>query len=289
MRVLLGLVFFGWLFWNLVLRELYIELKYRKAKPIVIPDEMKKEELFAFLKENLNYPEKFDLYYNECGDITVTCKYGEHILTMDNDSLYVSRNGGNRGKNTEEAECLGAYIQKLFNVNAPVNPYNMYRKMKSHKKRWLSIQVGILLFFLIFSVSVVKKSNVDDSLASKNISESYLPDYSESLTVGEAFENFFDDGKWEKFSDGSVEYVDYSGKCLYGEETVDVCIRFWVSDEKFKVESVMFDGEEIDMMLEEALFNAIYEQDENEVYEDYETEEYDNGLEGSAKADSYYE
>ena len=263
MGIFLALVFFAWILWILAFREAYIGLKYRKPMPISLSDNIEKEELYTILKEKLDYPSKIEIYYDEYGNIAITGKYGVHILTISDENLYISRNNSHKNRNMEEAECLGAYIQKLFDSDAPVNPYLMYKKMTNYGKKRLGITAFLLLFCLVVSLSAIKDSDVDDGFSSNNISSSYLTGYSEDITIGEAFDNFFANGEWKKFSDGSVEYVDYSGEFMLGEDSVNVCIRFWTSDKKFKVESVTIDGEEVDGLFEESLFTKIYENSES--------------------------
>ena len=80
MSTLLVLAAAAWLFWNLSFRAVYISLKYRNARPIPYPGGMDKESIFQLLKEKLDYPTKKALYYNERGEITIECKYGQHPL-----------------------------------------------------------------------------------------------------------------------------------------------------------------------------------------------------------------
>lgn len=258
MSTLLVLAAAAWLFWNLSFRAVYISLKYRNARPIPYPGGMDKENIFQLLKEKLDYPTKKALYYNERGEITIECKYGQHVLTIDNSNIYIGRNGSHHAKNTEEAECLDSYIRKIFNPNEPVNPYRQYKKMKSHRKNWILIQVVVIIACIIaFSIGA-GESDLGDAYMSNNISVSYLTQYSSTISIGDAFDNFFDDGKWSSYAEGALNYVDYTGSCRFGNENVNVVIRFWTSDTEFKVHSVFIDGEEASILGQAALLEAIY-------------------------------
>ena len=156
-----------------------------------IPKELEKEDVFSILNEKLNYPVKTHIYYDEKGIVNIKSKYGTHSLKFDDGNLYVGREEKQSSKYIEEAECLSAYIQKLFSADASVNPYRLYKKMMSHRRNWIIILIIMLVIFVGFLISTVEETNLDDSFSSKNISSSYLTQYSDSVTIGEAFDDFF--------------------------------------------------------------------------------------------------
>lgn len=257
MKIFLLVIAAAWFIWNASFRAEYIKIKYKKPKAILLPASFDKERLFQFLNEKLTYPTKKALFYDENGKIIIECKYGQHILSIDGNNLYVGRKS-HHAKNIEEAECLDSYIRKLFDSNASVNPYNQYKKMNSHKKKWIIIQLAMVaVCILIFAIGA-DETGLDDSYSSNNISESYLTQYSSNITVGEAFDNFFADGEWSNYSEGAVEYIDYSGTCTIDGEPANVVIRFWCSETEFRVHCVFLNGEEVPQVMELSLFESIY-------------------------------
>lgn len=258
MGVMLLIVAAAWFFWNACFRKTYIIIKYKNPKPIKIPNNTEKEEVYKALNEKLNFPEKKSIFFDEYGNIVIECKYGNHPIIIEDNCIFVGRETAYGEKHTEEAEVLDAYIRKIYDINAPVNPNEKYKKMKNYRKNWILIQIAMVAALLVMLAMGSHEAGIDDAVSSNFISSSYLTQYSEEVTIGEAFDAFFADGSWETHSDGAMEYIDYSGNCLLGEEDVNVVIRFWKSDEQFKVENVFINGNEISVITETALFEAIY-------------------------------
>lgn len=245
MSTFLVIIAFGWLFWNLAFREWYIYYKYKKAKPINIPVDSNKQSVFSILKNSLSYPDLKSIHWDTNGDIMIVGKYGKHKITIENNSLYVGRDHSKHSKNIEEAEIIDVYIRKIFDTTYPDDPYDKYKKMKKHKKNWVLIQLGIIIAAVIaFSVGM-PDSDLYESQTSNNISNSYLNSYSETITIGKAFDAFFSDGKWSSYSEGAINYIDYTGTCMYGDEQAEMIIRFWHSDIEFRVEEIYINGEKM--------------------------------------------
>ena len=82
-------------------------------------------------------------------------------------------------------------------------------------------------------------------------------------TVGEAFDNFFADGKWESFEaeDGEL-VVEFNGVCEYDGEEVDFCMQFEVDEdgEEFEVYAAELDGDSLSNFEILAMLEVIYEE-----------------------------
>lgn len=53
----------------------------------------------------------------------------------------------------------------------------------------------------------------------------------DSATVGDAFDQFFSDGKWESFkSDNGQHIVEFNGKCRWNNKPADFRVQFKFTD-----------------------------------------------------------
>lgn len=120
------------------------------------------------------------------------------------------------------------------------------------------IGLGIVI---VISLAVVLKP---DFLANifqpgANVRNAYLPQYSEAVTVEDAFDNFFDNGKWGTYKKNDYSYVTFTGACEYFGERADVKITFKITGENFLVDHLDVNGiTQNDLMLY-ALLAKVYE------------------------------
>lgn len=256
---------FLYFLWQLDGRNIYICFRYSKEKGIPFNYEISREELMEKIRKDLHYPGLKETYYDECGRITLRCTFGPHSLKMEDGVLYISKSealGSIRKKShyLEEAECIKAYIQKMFDPDAPVNPSHRYNKLKKFRVKTL---VAIAIVFICAGAMLIyadseSPNSLVDATKSSNISQSYLTSYSETVTIGEAFDNFFSETEWVPHSDGAREYVDFKGNCMYGDDTVTMIIRFAVGAERFEIESITMDGEVLSPLDEAAVLETVY-------------------------------
>lgn len=53
------------------------------------------------------------------------------------------------------------------------------------------------------------------------------------ITYGQAFANYFGDGKWEYFrSEDDCDVVEFTGKCNYQGKNTDIVVQFVVTNKK---------------------------------------------------------
>ena len=138
----------------MIFRHLYIKLKYSKdVDGIAFDPTLSSEELMGLLEQKLKYPGLKELQYDENGNVLIVADYGKHSIVLKNGRLYVGRiytgldGSAKSARNIEEAECLKAYLQKIYDIKAPINPYNQYQRFKGARKR--------SLFSIIISIVVV--------------------------------------------------------------------------------------------------------------------------------------
>lgn len=114
----------------------------------------------------------------------------------------------------------------------------------------IGIVLGIL-YFVFFRNSPVN-----------SIKESYLSSYSESVTIGDAFDEFFSHPKWESGVDeNGRKVVNFYGGCLYYDEEIDVTVQFLFSSDEsqFEVYAVEFNDIPQNIFVINGLLETVYE------------------------------
>lgn len=91
------------------------------------------------------------------------------------------------------------------------------------------------------------------------IRESYLTEYSDTITIGDAFDRFFSDGKWSHYREDDNSYVVFKGNCMYLGEKSDVRVTFQITGDSFRVYSVDIDGVNLGYIMMWAFLSAVYE------------------------------
>lgn len=91
------------------------------------------------------------------------------------------------------------------------------------------------------------------------VRNAYLSQYSEKVTVEEAFDHFFENGKWSEYETKRYSYVVFSGVCEYQGERADVEITFKITGENFVVDSLDLNGQTQNKLILYALLASIYE------------------------------
>lgn len=117
--------------------------------------------------------------------------------------------------------------------NAPIEP--------KKKKKKLGIIIGVVAaLVLIISIACC----VYDS-GPNVVKDAYLTQYSSSVTVGDALDDFLGDEKWKRFkgSDGK-DFIECSGTCTCDGEDATAKIKFLLEGDEFTVYEVKIDGED---------------------------------------------
>lgn len=92
-----------------------------------------------------------------------------------------------------------------------------------------------------------------------NVRNAYLTQYSETVTVEDAFDNFFDNGKWGTYKENDYSYVTFTGACEYLGERADVKITFKITGENFLVERLDVNGTTQNDFMLYGLLTKVYE------------------------------
>ena len=282
MMVFLLIVLVLFAFWLFRGRGWWVVYRHREQW-IELPVGTTREDLMSVLKKDLTYRYLKEIYYDENGNVAIVGKYNTYPLLLKENRLFVSgavtsdlnfeppkglvgalskighnsnRFSKENARIVEEIECIHAYILKIFDHDAPIDTHKkvkaMTRAANYAKIAYATIALAIALLFVI-----VFKNNFGNK---NKISNAYLTEYSSTVTIGEAFEDFFSDPKWKSYEEGIQEYVDFQGGCVWGEKSVTVVITFLINDDSFVIDSIQVDGEELPIILHYSLLEAVYQE-----------------------------
>lgn len=116
----------------------------------------------------------------------------------------------------------------------------------------LAVVIVIAILAAVFSTDYVEV-----------VQDGMLYNISDDETIGEAFEDFFDEPEWDTFeSDKGKRIVEFNGVCEYYGDEADVCIQFEVDEdgEEFEVTYIDIDGESLNDWEIVEVLEAIYEE-----------------------------
>lgn len=254
--VLAVVVYLVWMFWG---RAFHVIGQYKKGgSQFKLSEPLNYEAIYQKLKEGLQYPDNRNLFYDEFGQPSIAGRYGTYTIHTEDTLLTVQAETNDKlNKNmrqTEEAMCLAAYVRKIFEPAAPVNPYQLYKRMRHARRNGLIISVVLIIAAAAYSMAVLSPA-LDDTAKVRN---AYLSQYSTTVMVGDAFDNFFGSPKWKAYEEGTQERVDFQGNCTYSGEQVQVRIVFGIYGDTFQVDSVQINGKEAPALISAGLFSAVY-------------------------------
>ena len=170
--------------------------------------------------------------------------------------MFCKKCGNQIAENQKFCASCGAVIEMQETNNSAETKFT--EKNKSKKK---IVIIGVVVAVVVFFFFVFGSGD-----AVSDLKDSTLPAYSEDITIGEAFENFFFDPSWSSYESEGMDVVVFNG---YVEEEsgdeIKVTIEMIVSDDSIKWEEVILynsnSGETTyltDLELE-SLLNAVYE------------------------------
>ncbi len=130
------------------------------------------------------------------------------------------------------------------------------------RKTVVQMVVGFVLIIVVVGFFVMKPDFVVNLFhPGAGVRDAYLTQYSRSVTIEDAFDDFFDKGKWDTYKERGDSYVVFTGSCMYLDERADVKITFKVTGENFVVDSLDVNGVPQNDFMLRALLLKIYEDD----------------------------
>lgn len=130
------------------------------------------------------------------------------------------------------------------------------------RKTIVKLVIGLALIIVIALAVVLKPDSIANVFQpGAEVRNAYLTQYSDKVTVEDAFDHFFANGKWSTYKSEGYSYVVFTGTCEYNGAPADAQITFKITGEHFTVDRLDINGaEQNDLIL--ALFMA-------KIYEDY--------------------
>lgn len=240
----------------------------KRMRELRLPDGMSPQTLLEALSGKFNYPYFKGVRYGENGECVIDGQHSSYTITIyDNDTATLSANLIVEDKLMAMLEGIAicSYINKFFNPSSPLDVVKDIKALKSVKKQRKTVGLVITVaFILIFAVSILEYA-LPGSLQritkpGVEVRGSYLTEYSETVTIEEAFDNFFDNGKWSTYESEGYSYVAFTGACEYLGERADVRLTFKITGELFGVDNLDVNGQAQSDIMMYALLSKVYEE-----------------------------
>lgn len=221
---------------------------------VPVPQYLSNDELMDLLRDKLHIKLVQGLYFDETGSVAIKGKYSTHVIKISSECLrlFVMAQK-NKAEAYQEADYIQCSIAKLFNSAYPENPEKIRKMLTTIRRGHLMARISMLAI-----IALIAAPFLIDQFGSKGIANSYLTQYSETVTVGDAFGAFFANPKWESYKIGSQEYVDFTGKCTYLNEEAVMRITFSVFDDRFSVSNIAVNGIDMSALFWPGFLEAIY-------------------------------
>lgn len=130
------------------------------------------------------------------------------------------------------------------------------------RKTAVQVVVGFFMAVLIAVVVFLKGDVLLDLIyPGAEVRNAYLSQYSNSVTVEDAFEDFFADEAWDAYEEGGYSYVTFTGTCEWMGEAVDARITFQITGEQFVIQGLDINGRPQSDLILYALLAAVYEEE----------------------------
>ncbi len=92
--------------------------------------------------------------------------------------------------------------------------------------------VVVMVVVVVIIVSIVRSNSPVNT-----VKNGALQDYPKK-TVGTAFDGFFSDTNWKSYKENGNKYVQFTGDCMLGSETVEAKVVFRLNGDEFYLESM---------------------------------------------------
>lgn len=227
-------------------------------------EEMDTEKVRQLLKDKLEYPYCKSIRTNEEGNLDLECKYATYSVKIQDGKLVIKnkfRLFSKASNIIEEKECLEAYLVKILQPEANVNPPKAFSRFKRYIQFRILRRISGLLFLILIILYGLNENGISvtdivDAWRSKGVSQMCFTDYSEDITIGEALKAACPDYKWSnnKGSD-NLYYVTFNGTWADGSL---LTIVFETNGKEGSIESVSLNGENI-TWLQTPFLEIIYE------------------------------
>lgn len=194
------------------------------------------EQAFMQIFNQLHCSAIKSVYQNENRNICIKGRKSAYVITIDNQVPVLNAKKRNY-KTVLEQETIAGNLLKFLEPEAPINAIENERinSILSVFKSILGILAVIFGVFLIWYV--LWSQGVFGGQKYVRFVKGTCPEAYPDISYGDAFEDFFGDCKWEYFkSEENQDVVEFSGNCMYKDETAEVKAQFLVSYDEGKGE-----------------------------------------------------
>jgi len=128
------------------------------------------------------------------------------------------------------------------------------------RKTLIQLIVGFVLICVVAIFAVTHLDTITDIFQpGASVRNAYMTEYSESVTVEEAFEDYFADGQWSTYKDRGDPYVVFNGTCELLGVPVDVKLTFKITGKHFTIDRLEVNGVEQNDFMLYRLLESVYE------------------------------
>lgn len=260
----------GYIVYHKGIAEIITEHFYKKeSKQLQLPEGMSASMLLEALSGKFNYPYFKGIHYGTEGECIIEGKYSMYPIIFDQDNIaeisYISKEN-NKKKRTVllEAMAIRDYINKFFNPNLSVDVVKDMKKLRLAEGQrkaasFVSAAASLLIIAAIIWDYIVPGSLLEIALPGMEVRGAYLSQYSKSVTIEEAFDHFFDNGKWSKYDSEGYTNIVFTGSCNYQGQRSDIRIIFKITGENFIVDSLDINGQSQNGIVLRSLMSTVYE------------------------------
>ncbi len=128
------------------------------------------------------------------------------------------------------------------------------------RKTLVQLIVGSVLICVVAIFAVTHLDTISDIFQpGASVRNAYMTEYSESVTVEEAFDDYFADGQWNTYKDKGDPYVVFTGTCELLGVPVDVKLTFKITGKHFTIDRLEVNGVEQNDFMLYRLLESVYE------------------------------
>lgn len=282
----LSFLFIRWLFSSFIIAVIVIAVGYviyhkalapcltgqsyvKESKELQLPEGMSASTLLEALSGKFNYPYFKGIHYGTDGKCVIEGKYSMYPVTFYADNITeISYIPGKDDKKTRtillEAMAIRDYVNKFFNPDLPVDVVKDMKKLKLAEGQRKAVAIVCTAATVLVAAALIWDYVSPGSLQSMavpgyGVRTAYLSEYSNRITIEEAFDNYFGNGKWSQYDSEGYSYVIFTGTCIYLGKQADIRIAFKITGEHFIVDSLDINGRAQSDLILYGLLSDVYE------------------------------
>lgn len=239
-----------------------------KGHDLQLPDGMEAQGLIEALSGKFNYPYFKGARYGAEGECLIEGRYAVYPVKFgsgNNAELCCKIEGKSEKRRTilREGIAIRSYINKFFNPTLPFDAAKDLKALKSteiQRKSVVFVEVfATVLIGVIIGIEYAFPGGIQRiTQPGAEVRNAYLTQYSDEITIEEAFTDFFANEKWSTYKDKGYTYVVFTGTCEYGGEPADARITFKITGENFRADTLEINGEEQNDLMLNLLLLKVY-------------------------------